>query len=179
MRLHENMRSLDAGNDAISGLVIATGLQPLAERALPANLLKKAAIWGNSASSRMVHPADRRDIVGERADTRSEGAMAEVIATTVEATSRLTRQTLTVLSADVVGYARLTEAAEEVTHTRLRSLRVSLIDPCVVSYRGRIVKNTGDGFLAVFYSAIDALQCAIELQSEISESERHAAPDRK
>ena len=105
--------------------------------------------------------------------------MAEVIATTVDATSRLTRQTLSVLAADVVGYARLTEAAEEVTHTRLRSLRVSLIDPCVVSYRGRIVKNTGDGFLAVFYSAVDALQCAVELQSEISESERHAAPDRK
>lgn len=106
--------------------------------------------------------------------------MADAMATTIElASPHFVRQMLTILAADVVGYARLTEAAEDDTHVRLRSLRVSLIDPCVVSYRGRIVKNTGDGFLVVFYSAADAIQCAIELQREISESERTAAPDRK
>ena len=106
--------------------------------------------------------------------------MADAVATKIELSSpHFVRQTLTILAADVVGYARLTEAAEDDTHVRLRSLRVGLIDPCVVSYRGRIVKNTGDGFLAVFYSAVDAVQCAIELQRDISESERTEAPDRK
>jgi len=55
---------------------------------------------------------------------------------------------LAVLAADVVDYTRLTEAAELDTHARLRALRVGIIDPCVVSYRGQIIKNTGDGFLA-------------------------------
>jgi adenylate cyclase len=106
--------------------------------------------------------------------------MVDAAATPVEpASSHLMRQTLTILAADVVGYARLTEVAEDETHARLRSLRVQFIDPCVVSYRGRIVKNTGDGFLAVFDSAIDAIHCAVQLQRDISECERAEAPDRK
>jgi TolB-like protein len=61
----------------------------------------------------------------------------------------------------------------------LRALRVGLVDPCMVSHRGRIVKNTGDGFLAVFDSAVDAVHSAIELQREAQEWERSEAPDRK
>ena len=104
----------------------------------------------------------------------------DAIATMLEAApSHFTRQVLTILAADIVGYARLTEAAENETHRRLRSLRVSIIDPGVVSFRGRIIKNTGDGFFAAFDSAVDAIRCAIELQRDISESERGEAPDRK
>ena len=104
----------------------------------------------------------------------------DATATMLEAApSHFTRQVLTILAADIVGYARLTEAAEDETHRRLRSLRVSIIDPGVVSFRGRIIKNTGDGFFAAFDSAVDAIRCAIELQRDISESERGEAPDRK
>jgi adenylate cyclase len=71
------------------------------------------------------------------------------------------------MAADVVDYTRLTEAAELETHVRLRALRVGIIDPCVVSYRGQIIKNTGDGFLATFDSSVDALRCAVEIQREI------------
>ena len=73
---------------------------------------------------------------------------------------------LAVMAADVVDYTRLTEVAELETHTRLRSLRVVTIDPCVVSYRGQVIKNTGDGFLASFDSSMDALRCALEIQRE-------------
>ena len=91
----------------------------------------------------------------------------------------LTRRQLTILAADVVDYSRLTEAAEVNTHVRLRALRVQTIDPCVVSYRGRIIRNTGDGFLATFDSAADALACAIEIQREADIAEPAEAPDRK
>jgi adenylate cyclase len=104
--------------------------------------------------------------------------MSESGAPVAEA-SPLVRRLLTILAADVVGYARLTEVAEEETHQRLRSLRVNLTDPCVVSYRGRIVKNTGDGFLAAFDSSADAVRCAIELQGDVSSAEGAVAPDRK
>src|SRR5262245_12763148 len=91
----------------------------------------------------------------------------------------LARRQLTILAADIVDYSRLTEAAEEATHIRLRALRVPVIDPCVVSYRGQIIRNTGDGFLASFDSSADALACAIEIQKEIQASESSEAVDRR
>lgn len=91
----------------------------------------------------------------------------------------LSRKLLTILAADVVGYSRLTEAAEEGTHTRLRGLRVEIIDPAVVSFRGRIIRNTGDGFLATFDSTLDAVRCAIEVQREVTASENSENPDRR
>ena len=91
----------------------------------------------------------------------------------------LSRKLLTILAADVVGYSRLTEAAEEATHARLRGLRVNLIDPSVVTFRGRIIRNTGDGFLATFDSAVDAVRCAIEIQREVTESESSETQDRR
>ncbi len=91
----------------------------------------------------------------------------------------LIRRPLTILAADVVGYARLTEAAEEETHFRFRTMRVGIVNPAIVSYRGHIIKNTGDGFLASFESSTDAVRCAIELQREVAASERSKPPDRR
>jgi adenylate cyclase len=84
-----------------------------------------------------------------------------------------------VLAADVVSYTRLMEAAELETHARYRTLRVGVIDPTIVSYRGDLVKNTGDGFLAVFESPHDAVRCASELQEEITNQEIHQPPERR
>jgi adenylate cyclase len=139
---------------------------PIAKNSRP-----KQGVRGPHLPVIVVHPI---------ADLVPGESMVDAVATAPQpASPHFMRQVLTILAADVVGYARLTEAAEEETHERLRSLRVGLIDPCMVSYRGRIVKNTGDGFLAVFDSAVDAIHCAIELQREISDVERTRAPDRK
>lgn len=78
------------------------------------------------------------------------------------------RHLAAILSADVIGYMRLSEAAEEETHHRLMSLRVDLIDPCVSEHGGRIVKNTGDGFLATFDGAPAAALCALSLQRALA-----------
>ncbi|MGO4403452.1 adenylate/guanylate cyclase domain-containing protein [Bosea sp. RAF48] len=78
------------------------------------------------------------------------------------------RRLAAILSADVVGYMRLSEAAEEPTHQRLMSLRAGLIDPCVREHDGQIVKNTGDGFLATFDSAPVAARCALSLQQALA-----------
>jgi adenylate cyclase len=77
------------------------------------------------------------------------------------------RRLLAILAADVVGYTRLMQAEEDVTHSRMRQLRSEVIDPNIARYRGRIVKNTGDGFLATFENAHDATHCAIEIQQEM------------
>jgi len=78
------------------------------------------------------------------------------------------RRLAAVLAADVVGYTRLMEAHELDTHTRLMRLRSEVLDPGVAALRGKIVKNTGDGFLATFDTARDATRCALSLQESVA-----------
>jgi class 3 adenylate cyclase len=66
--------------------------------------------------------------------------------------------------ADIARYSALMERAEARTFERVRALREELIDPIVGRYGGRIIKTTGDGFLAEFSSGTAALLCGIDLQ---------------
>ena len=76
-----------------------------------------------------------------------------------------TRKLAAILVTDVVGYSRLAGADEDRTLARLRGLRSDLIDPSIALHRGRIVKLTGDGSIIEFRSVVDAVRCAIEVQS--------------
>jgi adenylate cyclase len=80
-----------------------------------------------------------------------------------------TRKIAAILVADVVGYSRLAGADEDRTLSRLRGLRSDLIDPAIAAHHGRIVKRTGDGNLIEFRSVVDAVRCAIEVQSGMAE----------
>jgi class 3 adenylate cyclase len=51
---------------------------------------------------------------------------------------------------------------EEGTHERLQAHLLELVEPKIAEHRGRVVKNTGDGFLAEFSSVVDAVRCAVE-----------------
>src|SRR5580693_5180070 len=75
-----------------------------------------------------------------------------------------TRRLAAILAADVAGYSRLMGADEEGTHDRLKGHLRELANPKIKEYRGRIVKNTGDGLLAEFPSVLDAVRCAAEVQ---------------
>jgi len=78
------------------------------------------------------------------------------------------RRLAAILAADVVGYSRLMETHEVDTYTRLMQLRSEVLYPGVAAQRGRIVKNTGDGFLATFDTARDATRCALSLQEAVT-----------
>ena len=80
-----------------------------------------------------------------------------------------TRKLAAILVADVVGYSRLAGADEDRTLSRLRGLRSDLIDPAIAAHRGRIVKRTGDGIIIEFRSVVDAVRCAIEVQTGMVE----------
>ena len=75
--------------------------------------------------------------------------------------------------------AELAGADEEGTLARLRTLRSDLIDPTTAAHRGRIVKRTGDGVIAEFRSVVDAVRCAIELQSGTAERNAGLPEDRR
>jgi TolB-like protein/class 3 adenylate cyclase/Flp pilus assembly protein TadD len=90
-----------------------------------------------------------------------------------------TRKMAAILVADVVGYSRLAAADEDRTLARLRGLRSDLIDPAIAAHHGRIVKRTGDGSLIEFRSVVDAVRCAIEVQSGMVESNVGVPEDRR
>src|ERR1700729_3324761 len=88
-----------------------------------------------------------------------------------------TRKIAAILVADVVGYSRLVSADEERTLARLRALLGDLIEPAIAAHHGRIVKRTGDGFIAEFRSVVDAARCAIEVETGMVERNAGAGPD--
>jgi TolB-like protein/class 3 adenylate cyclase len=90
-----------------------------------------------------------------------------------------TRKLAAILVADVVGYSRLAGVDEERTLARLRGLRSDLIDPAIAAHRGRIVKRTGDGSIIEFRSVVDAVRCAIEVQSGVVERNAGLPEDRR
>ena len=89
------------------------------------------------------------------------------------------RRLAAILAADVVGYSRLMGTDEEGTHERLKAHLRELVDPKIGEHRGRIVKNTGDGFLAEFSSVVDAVRCATEIQHGMAEREPEVPEERR
>jgi adenylate cyclase len=77
---------------------------------------------------------------------------------------RVQRRLAAVLAADVVGYSRLMGQDEAGTMATLKARRKEVLEPIVARHQGRIFKVTGDGVFVEFGSAVNAVQCAVELQ---------------
>jgi class 3 adenylate cyclase len=75
------------------------------------------------------------------------------------------RRLAAILAADVVGYSKMMREDEAGTLDALKACRRDLFDPLVQRYRGRIFKVIGDGLLAEFASVVDAVRCAVDIQS--------------
>ena len=68
---------------------------------------------------------------------------------------------------------------EERTLARLRALRSDLFDPTIAVHHGRVVKRTGDGALVEFRSVVDAVRCAIEVQTGMIERNAGVPAERR
>ena len=90
-----------------------------------------------------------------------------------------TRKIAAILAADVVGFSRLTSLDEDRTLARLRTLRSELIDPTVAGQNGRVFKRTGDGALVEFRSVVEAVRCAIAIQTAMVERNVGVPADRR
>jgi TolB-like protein/class 3 adenylate cyclase/tetratricopeptide (TPR) repeat protein len=84
------------------------------------------------------------------------------------ADARVERRLAAILAADVVGFSALMERDEEGTYARVGRLRREVIEPRLSDHQGRLIKTTGDGFLAEFASPIAALRCALAIQNSSS-----------
>src|SRR5437763_8704704 len=87
------------------------------------------------------------------------------------------RRLTAIIAADVAGYSRLMGADEEGTHERLKAHLGELVNRKIGEHRGRVVKNTGDGFLAEFSSVIDAVRCAVQVQRGMAERNADTPPE--
>jgi TolB-like protein len=83
--------------------------------------------------------------------------------------ARVGRRLAAIVAADVAGYSRLMQDDEEATHARFTALLKGAIEPAIAEHGGRIVKSTGDGFLAEFPSAVEAVRAAVQFQTRIKE----------
>jgi TolB-like protein/class 3 adenylate cyclase len=77
------------------------------------------------------------------------------------------RRLAAILAADVVGYSRLMQQDDRATVRALTERRAMFAER-VAARRGRIVNAPGDSILAEFPSVVDAVQCAVEIQTEIA-----------
>ena len=92
---------------------------------------------------------------------------------------RVERRLAAIMAADVAGYSRLMHDDEEATHARLTELLTDVVIPAIAEHGGRIVKNTGDGFLAEFPSAVEAVRAAKQFQTRIHEITIDEAEDNR
>jgi class 3 adenylate cyclase/pimeloyl-ACP methyl ester carboxylesterase len=89
------------------------------------------------------------------------------------------RRLAAILVADMAGYSRLMEQDELGVLERHKAHRRELVDPEIARRGGRVIKTTGDGMLAEFTSARDAVRCAIDLQTAMAERESVTPIDRR
>jgi adenylate cyclase len=93
------------------------------------------------------------------------------------AEERTQRRLAAIMAADVVGYSRLMEQDEAGTLAALKVRRKEVLEPLVARHRGRIFKVTGDGVLVEFASAVNAVQCAVDLQQAMTAANRDLPDD--
>ena len=87
------------------------------------------------------------------------------------------RRLAAIVCADVAGYSRMMGADEAGTHAAFKAHR-SAIYPIILNHGGRLVKNTGDGFLLEFPSIVGAIEAAIAMQALMAERNSQLPADR-
>src|SRR5439155_1927226 len=81
-------------------------------------------------------------------------------------TDNVERKLTAILSADVKGYSRLM-GEDEVGTLRMLTAYREITEALIHQHRGRIVGTAGDSILAEFASAVDAVQCAVDIQQAL------------
>ena len=90
----------------------------------------------------------------------------------------VTRKLRAILSADVKGYSILMADDEIFTIKTIKEYR-SIISNVINQYNGRVVDSPGDNILAEFASAVDAVQCAVEIQNKLKKENERLIEDKR
>src|SRR4030088_155779 len=77
------------------------------------------------------------------------------------------RRLAAIVAGDIAGYSRLMQIDEEGTHSRVKRIERDLIEPSITEHHGKLVKTTGDGFIAISDSPVEAVRCSIVIQQNL------------
>ena len=91
---------------------------------------------------------------------------------------KATRKLRAILSADVKGYSLLMADDEAFTIQTIKEYR-NIISSCIEQHAGRVVDSPGDNILAEFASAVDAVQCAVEIQKRLKKENDRLVEDKR
>jgi len=91
---------------------------------------------------------------------------------------KVTRRLAAILAADIAGYSRLMGEDEAATVRALKGHQAEVL-PLVAEFSGRIIDTAGDGILAEFASVVDAVECALEIQTVMRRRNEDEAKQRR
>src|SRR5262244_614383 len=89
------------------------------------------------------------------------------------------RRLAAILAADVVGYSRLMERDEASTLASLKARRRDVFEPTIARHHGRIFKELGDALLVEFGSAVNAVECAADMQQAMAAANAGLSEDQQ
>ena len=88
------------------------------------------------------------------------------------------RRLAAILAADIAGYSALMGADEARTVHDLKGHQAVVL-PMVSEFGGRIIDTAGDGILAEFASVVNAVKCAVAIQSTMAQRNAAIEPERR
>src|SRR6202011_2268879 len=86
------------------------------------------------------------------------------------------RRLAAILAADIAGYSALMGADEARTVRDLKGHQAVVL-PVLGEFGGRIIDTAGDGILAEFASVVNAVKCAVAIQSNMAERNAAIEPE--
>ncbi len=89
------------------------------------------------------------------------------------------RRLAAILAADVAGYSRLMASDEAGTLARLNRFRTEVIEPRISEFGGHIVGSAGDSLLVEFTSAVNAVECAAQMQAGLAAQNSELPDDQR
>ena len=92
--------------------------------------------------------------------------------------SSMKRRLAAILAADIAGYSALMGADEARTVRDLKGHQ-AIVLPMIGEFAGRIIDTAGDGILAEFASVVNAVKCALAIQSTMAERNAAIEPQRR
>src|SRR5215831_12183693 len=113
-----------------------------------------------TAGSRLLKRVVSPDLIRATTETLPKKRIPHMPIANVE------RKLSAILSADVKGYSHLL-GEDEVGTLRMLTAYREITDALIQQHRGRLVGTAGDGLLAEFASAVDAVQCAVDIQQAL------------
>ncbi len=78
------------------------------------------------------------------------------------------RRLAAIVVGDIVGYSAMIGRNEPDTLAKVFAFQTQVLEPAVGDHAGRIVKTTGDGFLAEFSSVIKAVEASVAMQEALA-----------